>query len=324
MTEVPPPGRGLRLSPPTGKVRYLALFVPVFGLFELGAHFYFARRAPTTEAWSAVRPFVAAAYKPENAVVVAPYWAEPMARLAFGDELMPMRDVARPDVTRYPEALEVSILGQRAPELLGWKVLREERHGKFTLRAVQNPSPSRVTFDFTDHLDPDAAAVRVEKKIGSVDCAFTSNAPMESGGLGGPPVYPAARFVCPGEPNHVFVGVTIIDDEQMHPRRCVWSYPPGNDAELVTRFREVPLGHEIHGHVGAGWHIERDLAVPPFTVKVMVGGEEIGKVVHQAGDFWKGFEIPLPANAAERTADVEFRVSAPGAGTHVCFEADSR
>src|SRR5262245_37726671 len=115
MTEVPPPGRGLRTSPPSGKARYFALFVPVFGLFELGAHVYFSRRAPTTEAWTGVRPFVASAYKPENVVVVAPYWAEPMARLAFGDELMPLRDVARPDVTRYPEALEVSILGQRAP-----------------------------------------------------------------------------------------------------------------------------------------------------------------------------------------------------------------
>jgi hypothetical protein len=305
-------------------VRYLALFVPVFGLAEFGAHVYFARRAPTSEAWSAVRPFVAAAYKPDNVLVVAPYWAEPMARLAFGDELMPLRDVARPDVTRYPEALEVSILGQRAPELEGWKVLREERHGKFTLRAVQNPSPPRVTYDFTDHVDPAAVAVRVEKKIGTIDCGFTANAPMESGGLGGAPVYPAARFACPGEANHVFVGVTIIDDEKMHPRRCIWSHPPGNDAELVTRFRDVPLGRKMHGHAGDGWHIERDGTVPPFTIKVMVGGEEAGTVVHRAGDFWKGFEFPLPPAMVERTADVEFRVSAPLSGTHVCFEADSR
>ena len=323
MTEVPTPGRGLRLSPSAGKVRYLALFVPFFGLFELGAHVYFSRRAPTTEAWSAVRPFVASAYRPENVVVVAPYWAEPMARLAFGDELMPLRDVARPDITRYPEALEVSIMGQRAPELDGWKVLREERHGKFTLRAVQNPSPPRVTYDFTDHVDPAAAAVRVEKRIGTIDCGFTTNATIESGGLGGAPVYPAARFACPGEANHVFVGVTIIDDEKMHPRRCIWSHPPGTDGELVTRFRDVPLGHQIHGHAGAGWHIGRDGNDPPFTVRVMVAGEEVGKVVHQAGDFWKGFDLPLPPAMAERTADVEFRVSALGS-THVCFEADSR
>jgi hypothetical protein len=324
MTDAPGLARGNPLPQKAGKVRYLALLVPVFGLAELGAHFYFARRAPKTEEWAAVRPLVAAWYKSENAVVIAPYWAEPMARLAFGDELMPVRDVARPDMTRYAEALEVSIMGRRAPELEGWKVAREERQGKFTLRAMQNPSRPHLTFDFVDHVDPSAAAVHIEKKIGKVDCAFTPNAPLESGGLGGPPVYPSARFACSGEPNHVFVGVTIVEDEKQHPRRCVWSHPPGADAELVTHFRAVPLGTMIHGHAGAGWLIERDRAVPTFTVKVMVAGQEVGTVVHAPGDFWKPFEFPLPASAAQRTADVEFRVNAPGGGTHVCFEADSR
>jgi hypothetical protein len=147
---------------------------------------------------------------------------------------------------------------------------------------------------------------------------------MESGGLGGAPVYPTARFACVGEGNHVFVGLTLVEDEQQHPRRCIWSHPPGSDAELVTRFREAPLGTKIRGHVGMGWLIERDLAVPSFTVKVVVGGEEVGKVLHEPGDFWKSFEVPLGPAVAHGTADVEFRVSAPGGGTHVCFEADSR
>ena len=187
--------RSLKLG---GRARYLALLLPVFALAELGAHFYFARRAPTTDEWSAVRPLVASWHKAGAAIAIAPYWAEPMARLAFGDEIMPLRDVARPDVTRYAEMLEVSILGSRAPELEGWKSMREERKGKFTLRALQNPSPAAVTFDFTDHVEPSAAAVRVQKKTGPLECAFTPNAALEGGGLGGPPLYPAARFVCPG------------------------------------------------------------------------------------------------------------------------------
>jgi hypothetical protein len=311
--------RSLKLG---GRARYLVLLVPIFALAELGAHFYFARRAPTTNEWSAVRPLVASWHKAGAAVAIAPYWAEPMARLAFGDELMPLRDVTRPDVTRYGEMLEVSILGSRAPELEGWKLMREERKGKFTLRALQNPSPALVTFDFTDHVEPSAAAVRVQKNTGQVDCAFSPNAALEGGGLGGPPLYPAARFVCPGEPPHVFVGVTIIDDEKSHPRRCIWSHPPHNHEELVTRFRAVPLGTKIHGHAGMGWLIERDRTVPPFTIKVTVEGEEVGRVVHEPGDFWKPFEMELGA-VARRTADVEFRVSA-ALGTHVCFEADSR
>jgi len=324
MTDVPALAKEHPSPRPAGKARYLALLVPVFGLVELGAHFYFARRAPDAEAWAAARPLVASFYKPGNVVVVAPHWAEPMARLAFGDELMPPRDVARPDMTRYAEAIEVSILGLRAPELFGWKVVHEEQNGKFTVRGMQNPSPVNITFDFTDHVEPVVAAVRIEGKPSPIDCAYNPNSALEGGGLGGPPIYPAARFVCPGEATHVFVGVTIIDDEKSRPRRCIWSHPPANGAELVTRFRDVPLGTKIHGHTGAGWLIERDRAVPPFTVKVLVAGQEIGRAVHEPGDFWKGFELPLPASAAQRTADVEFRVSAPGGGTHVCFEADSR
>jgi hypothetical protein len=292
-------------------------------LAELGAHFYFARRAPTTEEWSAVKPLVQSQFHAGEPVVIAPYWAEPMARFAFGDELMPIREVARPDVTRYAEALEVSILGQRAPELAGWKAAREERQGRFTVRTLQNPSPPQVTFDFTDHVDPTNSEVRIDRRAGSIDCAFSTTAPMESGGLGGPPVYPTSRFVCPGEPNHVFVGVTLIDDEKQHPRRCIWAHPPGADAELVTKFRGAPLGTKIHGHVGADWFNERDLGTPNFTIKVVVAGSEVGTVLHRAGDFWKPFELTLPQGTSDH-ADVEFRVSAPGAGTHVCFEADSR
>jgi hypothetical protein len=324
MTEVPTPPGELRSVASTRKVTYLALLVPIFGLVELAGHFYFARRAPTTEEWSAARPLVATEKKASVPVVIAPYWAEPMARLAFGDELMPIRDVARPDTTRYPEALEVSILGSRAPELDGWKATRETRQGKFTLRHVQNPVPVALTYDFVDHVDGASASVRVDKSGSLVECAFTSTAPLDSGGLGGPPVYPAARFVCPGEPVHVFVGVTIIAEKNDHPRRCIWSHPPGAGAELVTHYRDVPLGTKIQGHAGMGWIIERDRGVPTFTVRVLAGGEEVGKVVHHPGESWKPFEITLPQHLSRRTSDVEFRASAPGGGTHVCFEADSR
>ncbi len=324
MTDAPALAKEHPSPRPAGKARYLALLVPVFGLAELGAHFYFARRAPNADEWSALRPVVASFYQAGEAVVVAPHWAEPMARLAFGDELMPLRDVARPDVSRYRRVLEVSTLGARAPELQGWKSAREERRGKFTVRVLENPSPVDVTFDFTDHIEPSVAAVRVEKTPGAVDCVFNASAGVESGGLGGAPVFPAARFVCPGEPTHVFVGVTIIDDEKARPRRCIWSHPPGSAAELVTRFGAVPLGAKIHGHAGLGWLIERDRTTPPFTIKVVVAGQEVGQVVHTSGDFWKLFELTLPDAVANHTADVEFRVSAPGAGTQVCFEADSR
>jgi hypothetical protein len=301
--------------------KYLPLAVPLFGLFELGAQAFFSRRAPSEKDWAEVRPLVASWFSPGGLVVIAPHWAEPMARWKFGDDLMPPRDVARPDASRYPHAIEVSTLGSRSTELAGWKLVRETKKGAFTLRELSNPAPPAVTYDFVDHV-ADAEA-SVERGGTKTACTFTTSASVEGGGLGGPPIYPAARFVCAGEPVHVFVGVTIIDDEQARPRRCIWSHPSGEGAEMVTRFRNVPLGAVIHGHAGLGWLIERDRGVPPFTIRVVVGGGEVGRVVHEPGDFWKAFQVAV-GPAARTTADVEFRVSAPGGGTHVCFEADSR
>ena len=246
-----------------------------------------------------------------------------MARLKFGDALMPLREVARPDITRYARALEVSIVGGHASELKGWQVVREVKQGPFTLRELTNPNAVTVTYDFADHLDPASADVRIEHAGAAAPCPHTATATIESGDLGGPPTYPASRFACPGQPSHVFVGLTVIEDQKQHPRQCIWSHPPGGEAEIVSRFRHVTLGDKLHGYAGMGWVIERDLAVAPFTIRVTVGGEEVGRVVHQPGEFWKPFDIPL-GPAARTVGDVEFHVSAPGQGTHVCFAVDSR
>jgi hypothetical protein len=306
-----------------GKAKYLPLAVPLFGLVELGAHVYFSRRAPNETEWADVRPLVASWYKAGQLVVIAPYWAEPMARWKFGDTLMPPRDVARPDATRYAEAIEVSALGARSPELASWRVTRQEKHGKFTVRALANPSPPTITYDFGDHISPDALEVRTEKAGVRTACPFTTTAAVEAGGLGAPPVYPAARFACPGEPSQVFVGTTFIDDEQNRPRQCIWAHPPAGASEIVAKFHAVGLGNVIHGHAGIDWIASRDRAEPPFTIRIVAGTTEVGSFDHRPGDFWKEFDLPLGA-ASHVTADVEFHVSAPPAGARVCFEADSR
>src|SRR5689334_21143476 len=98
------------------------LLVPAFGLLELGAHAYFSSRPPSLAEWSRVKDAVAGMRRSGELVVVAPHWAEPNARSAFGDPLMPIRDVARADESTYARAVEVSIVGASAPELGGWKV----------------------------------------------------------------------------------------------------------------------------------------------------------------------------------------------------------
>src|SRR5258708_6517904 len=127
-----------------GIARFLWLLVPSLGVAELGGHFYFSSRPARLDEWKAVRPAVERLRKRSELIVVAPEWAEPNARAAFGDALMPLEDVARADDTTYPRALEISTLGVAAPELSGWRILGEERSGKFRLRLLENPRPAHV------------------------------------------------------------------------------------------------------------------------------------------------------------------------------------
>jgi hypothetical protein len=303
--------------------RFWPLLIPLLGLCELVLHLYFAHRAPRPEEWEDLRPAVTAWYGPDKVVVVAPQWAEPIARWKLGDALMPLRDVARGDVSRYAHALEISAMGRRSPELVGWSIVRETRHGRFALRELQNPQPAHVLYNFSDYLLPPHTEVHVQQGGASTLCNFTSKAPVESGGLGAPPTFPESRFICPGQPPQVFVGLTIIEDGEFRPRRCIWSQAPAAGGALMTRFKSVPLGDAIQGHAGMGYLYERDKPNPPFTIAVAIDGTEVGRMVHNDGDFWKPFSIPL-AEHGHRVADVEFRVSAPPNGSPVCFEADSR
>jgi hypothetical protein len=297
------------------------LAIPFAGLLELAGHAYTSRRAPSFDAWFELRAPVAELKRAGDLVVVAPAWAEPLARRALGDDVMPLRDVARPDVTRYASALEISILGERAPELAGFREEARETRGKFVLRRLANPAPAAVVYDFVDHARPPFADVRGTDP--PVACAWNPRAPVSSGGLGGHPTFPSERFECPG--GELFnVGVTVIADQDFTPRRCLWSHPLAR-GELVTRFHDVPLGRVIRGHGGMYWIIEREKRGAPVTLTVRVDGETVGTYRHADGDGWSPFELPLGAHAGEAHAEVELAVSAPSnAHRHFCFEADTR
>ncbi|WP_438030490.1 hypothetical protein [Sorangium sp. So ce233] len=295
--------------------------LPALGLGELAAHVHFSRRAPDFDAWREVKAPLAAMKQPGDLVVVAPAWADPAARRALGDELLPLRDAARPDESRYAAAVEISVLGERAEVLAGFREERRQEHGRFVLRRLVNPSPARIVYDFVDHVAPSSADVRVADPPAA--CRWNPRARIAAGGLGGHPTFPAERFECPGGP-FFNVGVTVIADEEFRPRRCIWSHPP-RDGEIVTRFRDVPLGAVIRGHAGMYWIIEREQKGAPVTLSVRVNGEAVGEATHVDGDGWAAFEFPLGAHAGAARAEVEFAVTSPDyTHRHYCFEADTR
>lgn len=254
--------------------------------------------------------------------MVAPHWADPLARLAFGERLMPIRDEARPDDSAYRRAIEVSILGQHAPELAGWRTVKEEKVGRFRYRVLQNPSPAKVLYNFVDHVDPRDAEAYELSGARRHACRWNPHARRSDGGLLGHLAFPGRRFECGGRAS-MFVGVTIIDDQNYHPRRCIWAHPPAG-GPMVVRFKHVPIGHSIHGYGGLSWFLTRDGVGTPVDITVKIDGQRIGRVVHRDKQGWKGFDLLTGAHAGQ-TANVEFDVRSDSPERrNFCFYADSR
>jgi hypothetical protein len=293
----------------------------LLGVVELALHVYFARQPPAFGDWDQLRAPIAADKRPGELIVIAPPWANPLARRALGDALMPLGDEARPDESRYPSALEVSILGQRSAALLGWREESSRQIGKFRIRRLINPAPAQVRFDFVEQARPPIADVRGTDP--PMECPWNVNARVLAGGLGGHPTFPRERFECPAG-MFFSVGVTVIADEEFRPRRCLWAHPLQR-GELVTRFRDVPLGAVIRGHGGMYWMVEREKKGAPVTLTVRVDGDSIGEFTHHDGDGFRAFELPLGAHAGKEHAEVEFAVTTSNyQDRHFCFEADTR
>jgi hypothetical protein len=298
---------------------HLWLFVPLLGLFELSAHLRQSTRAPTLEEWREVRGAVAELRKQGELVVTAPQWAEPAARSAFGDALMPLEHVGRADETTFPRAIEVSILGHHAPALQGWREVAASESGRFRFRVLENPAPAKVVFDFTSAVDK--AHVFDEHGKKHEPCPWTTKARHTAGGLHGHPAYPSRRHQCRGGDWH-FVGITAVEDDQWRGRRCMWAHPHGKKT-LVIAYDDVPLGKVIRGYGTLPEWIERNEA-GPTNLEVRIDGKSIGRYHHEDGDPWAPFEMSTGQHVGKR-ASVEFRVSAPHPkDRQFCFVADTR
>jgi hypothetical protein len=300
----------------------LALGVLAMGPLEFGLQLYFSRAAPALSEWQALRPRVEQLAGAGTLVVVAPSWAEPNARFAFGDQLMPLSQVARADESSFARALEVSTLGQDAHEVSGWHLDAEERVGRFALRSWTNPRPEPMLYDFLEHLQPGDVTVSVGRADAAEACPF-KNARVTNGDLGGHPTFPKKRFVCPGGNEWQFVGSTVIEDEKYRPRRCMWAHPP-NRGVLQLRFESVPIGSKIVGYGALPYLTEREKLGAPIALSVYVAGEQLGSWQHADGEGWKRFEFSTQRFAGQQQP-VEFRVeSAKPWQREFCFQADVR
>ncbi|HEY3253175.1 MAG TPA: hypothetical protein VGJ91_04470 [Polyangiaceae bacterium] len=307
----------------TRHAKYLWLAVPLLGLAELGASVYFSRRFPELDEWQALETEVRALKQDKDLIVIAPEWAEPLARTAFGDSLMPIADVARADEADYRRAIEVEALGEVNPLVADWPVSARKQLGKFALVTRSNPRFKPALFVLTDHAEPSYLSVSERAANGqTTPCSYGMRPPSSASGLLARPASPRQRFSCgPTEPD--FVGSTIIDDQNYRARRCLWANPaPGG--QLTLNFASVPLKDQLYGYIGFSFFRFRDPGWPAVTVSFAIDGVQLGTHAHLPESGWQPFQFQTTQFGA---GPHEVRMEISGAQSHeleLCFYAATR
>jgi len=308
---------------PSKRLKYLWLLLPLAAIVEPLLGVYQAHRFPSVREWIELRPHIAALKRASDLVVIAPDWAEPIARHAFGDELMPIVNCARADEAPFERAIEVDALSEHAPRFASWPILSDSTFGHFHVRVRKNPGHQLVGFTAIDHVRPPDLRVFEERNGRQLECPYTARASPSAGGLLGHPTFPRERFAC-GTSEANFVGITVIDDQRFAPRRCIWANSASGDT-ITLVFSDVLLQSVIHGYVGLPYFTFRDEGWRPIAVSVSVDHVKIGSYRHVPESGWQSFEFPTPQSTGQR-AQLEFVIEDNGDPREheLCLYADVR
>lgn len=314
-----------RFLRPPAYVAWALCAVPLVGVVELALHVKQTTMDVVPESdWEAAREAIKGEVKPDDLVIFAPFWADPIGREHFGDELAGLDREARPDETRFARAFEVGIRGMHRPELEGWKKASERHVGKITIGIYENPAPAKPIFDLVKALAtrPDRAIVTRVDNDRESPCTFQRGM-GQAGGLGVPQGIgvPPDKFMCG---SGGWVGIAVLHALDHHPHLCIFATPSGPTSTVRIKFPDVPFGGAIHGHTGIQWVNERTPAPADRMLVTFVSqGRSLGTSVHKVGVGWNLFEHPTP-ELAGKTAELVAEVSSSGPPRPFCFEADTR
>jgi len=296
--------------------------IPVVALLELGAHLWISTRAPDPTEWAAVAAPVSRLAGPGAAVVVAPRWAEPLARHVLGDELWPIADLARADDRGVRRVVEISLFGATDPATAAWPVERELSEGAFRFTSRTNPRYEPALFSLVEAVT--RAEPNVFRRVEGTryPCTWKQNLAPSTGGLHGHLAFPRERYVC-GKRLDEFVGVTLIDDERFEPRQCVWVHVPSAGEQWLS-LEDVPFGRKLELYAGSSYFLMRDGTSAPVAIGVLVDGRPAGKVVYRDPDGWSRFAFEIPKSAGPRgRLELEFSSQQAG-GRSLCVAAETR
>jgi hypothetical protein len=199
-------------------------------------------------------------------------------------------------------------------------VRSEARHGRFTLRVLENPDAVVPLYRFVDHVNPSDLTVALVHDGALTPCPYTERARVTAGGLHGQVAFPRARFACGGLESS-FVGLTVIDDQEYRPRQCIWAQAPPGGALRLT-FAQVPLGARLRGFAGLSYFLYRDSDAPPVTLRASSGSTSLGSYAHQDASGWHPFQLSTAALVGQ-SASVELEIAAGGLAHDFCFALDA-
>jgi hypothetical protein len=290
--------------------------IPILGLAELGLHQYFAARAPDFADYAALAPELLKQKPSGVPVVVAPAWAEPLVRQA-APPAFPVAELTRPDDSAFASFLEVSLLGASAPELEGFLVQRTQGIGKFQVSLRQNPRPEPVLFDFVTAVDLGEVEIFTDFEGQRRACPVNERPRASTGGLHGHVAYPRRRHECQGGR---IVAVSVIEDQNYRPHRCVLAQPP-DSGSILLRFSSVPASARLVGFAGFSYFLERDTPADEVALSVSEGGQVLGEQRAAGVRGWSRFEVKR--GAARGAIEVNVRRLARSTGDF-CFALEAR
>lgn len=300
----------------------LWFIVPLVALVELGGQLWISARVAKPAQWAAVVAPVRELAAPGAALVVAPRWAEPIARHVLGDESWLTAGLTRMDERGVPRVVEVSLLGATHPATAQWPTEQQRSVGTFRITSRKNPHYAPALFSLVE------AVTRAEPRVyrrthGSrFACLWNQQLAARTGGLHGHVAFPSQRYVC-GRGLDEFVGITLIDDEQFEPRRCVWIHAPAAGEQWISQ-EDVALGGNVEGYLGSSYFLMRDEANAPISLEVFVDARSLGKIEYRDPEGWRRFAFAMPS--AKTHGRLEFKVSVPpgASGRALCVAAETR
>ncbi len=283
----------------------LYLAIPLIAAAELLGQLVISSRVASRDAWREALAFVRSEWRPDDTIVAAPRWSDPLLREAAGSLLDARREGAS-DLAAYARLWVVSIRGAHAEGVDAEARELTRDFGRVRVERFALPAPS-VLYDFVEHVG-DAHVTRTERGV-ALPCREVMSAGSTQGGLGNGPFESAPRHLCDPARPWLAVFRTTTMDLELRARRCVSQHAQGEEP-ITTSYDDVPLGSSIVLYGGLWWERERWRNGGDVEVIVRLDGDEIGRMTHHDGDGWKRMEAAIPDARRGARGRVSIEVSA--------------